>query len=55
MIIFFVSDIYRLTDEVLGEGACASVKTCVQISTEVEYAVKVNIFFSFANKLFQVF
>ncbi|KAG8201382.1 hypothetical protein JTE90_016857 [Oedothorax gibbosus] len=35
------SDIYELTDEVLGEGSCASVKTCIQISTQVEYAVKI--------------
>ncbi|KAF8784956.1 MAP kinase-interacting serine/threonine-protein kinase 1-like [Argiope bruennichi] len=35
------TDIYRLTDEVLGEGACASVRTCVQINSGQEFAVKI--------------
>ena len=30
-----------MTGEVLGEGAYASVQTCVDIYTEVEYAVKI--------------
>jgi len=34
-------EIYRLTGEVLGQGAYASVQTCVNIYTEVEYAVKI--------------
>lgn len=34
---------YRLTGEVLGEGAYASVQTCVNIYTDIEYAVKVRI------------
>jgi len=34
-------EIYRLTNEVLGRGAYASVETCVNIYTEVEYAVKI--------------
>merc|ERR1719495_485631 len=34
-------EIYRLTGEILGQGAYASVQTCVNIYTEVEYAVKV--------------
>jgi len=34
-------EIYRLTDEVLGQGAYASVQTCVNIFTDVEYAVKI--------------
>merc|ERR1712241_848355 len=34
-------ELYRLTGEVLGEGAYASVQTCVNIYTEVEYAVKI--------------
>jgi len=34
-------EIYRLTGEVLGQGAYASVQTCVNIFTEVEYAVKI--------------
>ena len=32
---------YRLTGEKLGQGAYASVQTCVNIYTEVEYAVKI--------------
>lgn len=34
-------DLYRLTGEVLGEGAYASVQTCVNIYTDLEYAVKI--------------
>jgi len=34
-------ELYRLTGEILGQGAYASVQTCVNIYTEVEYAVKV--------------
>jgi len=34
-------ELYKLTGEVLGEGAYASVKTCVNIYTDVEYAVKI--------------
>ena len=30
-------ELYRLTGEVLGQGAYASVQTCVNIYTEVEY------------------
>ena len=37
----FVQEIYRLTGEVLGQGAYASVQTCVNIYSEVEYAVKI--------------
>ncbi|XP_075236870.1 MAPK interacting serine/threonine Lk6 kinase isoform X2 [Lycorma delicatula] len=33
-------DLYRLTGEVLGEGAYASVQTCVNLLTDLEYAVK---------------
>lgn len=32
---------YKLTGEVLGEGAYASVQTCVNIYTELEFAVKI--------------
>uniref|UniRef100_A0A182P577 Protein kinase domain-containing protein n=1 Tax=Anopheles epiroticus TaxID=199890 RepID=A0A182P577_9DIPT len=32
-------ELYRLTGEVLGEGAYASVQTCINIYTELEYAV----------------
>ncbi|XP_053682220.1 probable serine/threonine-protein kinase pXi [Sabethes cyaneus] len=34
-------DLYKLTGEVLGEGAYASVQTCINIYTELEYAVKI--------------
>ncbi|KAK7789530.1 hypothetical protein R5R35_000834 [Gryllus longicercus] len=34
-------DLYRLTGEVLGEGAYASVQTCINIWTDLEYAVKI--------------
>jgi hypothetical protein len=34
-------EIYRLTNEILGRGAYASVETCVNIYTGVEYAVKI--------------
>ncbi|XP_062873198.1 MAP kinase-interacting serine/threonine-protein kinase 2a isoform X2 [Trichomycterus rosablanca] len=34
-------DVYRLQDEVLGEGAYAVVHTCTNLSTNKEYAVKV--------------
>ncbi|XP_065173994.1 MAP kinase-interacting serine/threonine-protein kinase 1 isoform X2 [Atheta coriaria] len=33
-------DLYKLTGEVLGEGAYASVQTCVNIFTDQEFAVK---------------
>lgn len=32
---------YKLTGDILGEGAYASVQTCVNIYTELEYAVKI--------------
>lgn len=34
-------ELYKLTGEVLGEGAYASVQTCVNIYNEKEYAVKI--------------
>ncbi|KAL0840641.1 hypothetical protein ABMA28_015840 [Loxostege sticticalis] len=34
-------DLYKLTGEVLGEGAYASVQTCVNIYTDQEFAVKI--------------
>ncbi|XP_076346288.1 MAP kinase-interacting serine/threonine-protein kinase 1-like isoform X2 [Tachypleus tridentatus] len=38
---FLPSDLYQLTGEILGEGAYASVRNCVNLYTGVEYAVKV--------------
>ncbi|XP_076355851.1 MAP kinase-interacting serine/threonine-protein kinase 1-like [Tachypleus tridentatus] len=34
-------DLYRLTGEILGEGAYASVRTCINLFTGNEYAVKI--------------
>ncbi|KAH1017875.1 hypothetical protein HUJ05_008468 [Dendroctonus ponderosae] len=34
-------DLYKMTGEILGEGAYASVQTCVSIYTEQEFAVKI--------------
>lgn len=36
-----ILELYKLTGEILGEGAYASVQTCVNIYTDLEYAVKV--------------
>lgn len=38
---FFYIDAYKLTGEVLGQGAYASVQTCVSVLTGLEFAVKV--------------
>lgn len=38
---YFFSDLYKLTGEILGEGAYASVQTCVNMYTDQEYAVKI--------------
>jgi hypothetical protein len=35
------AEMYRLTGEILGTGAYASVQTCVNVWTDMEYAVKV--------------
>lgn len=37
----FYAELYKLTGEILGEGAYASVQTCVNIYTDLEYAVKI--------------
>ncbi|VDM55801.1 unnamed protein product, partial [Angiostrongylus costaricensis] len=37
----YILDFYKLTDEKLGAGAYASVRTCVSIASGKEYAVKV--------------
>lgn len=34
-------DLYKLTGEILGEGAYASVQTCVNMYTNLEFAVKI--------------
>lgn len=34
-------DLYKLTGEVLGEGAYASVQSCTSLYTDLEYAVKI--------------
>lgn len=38
---YLLVDLYKLTGEVLGEGAYASVQTCVNIYTGMEFAVKI--------------
>jgi len=35
------SDVYEMTDEVLGEGSCASVRKCRKRTTGEEFAVKI--------------
>ena len=35
-----ILDLYKLTGEILGEGAYASVQSCINIYTGIEYAVK---------------
>lgn len=47
---FSILELYRLTGEFLGQGAYASVQTCVNIWTDVEYAVKVIYFFIFSTR-----
>lgn len=37
-----ITDVYRLHEEVLGEGAYARVQTCFNLITNKEYAVKVS-------------
>ncbi|XP_018327713.1 MAP kinase-interacting serine/threonine-protein kinase 2 [Agrilus planipennis] len=41
LVISLIADLYKLTGEILGEGAYASVQTCVNMFTEQEYAVKI--------------
>lgn len=36
------TDVYRLQEEVLGEGAYAKVQACISLITNKEYAVKVS-------------
>lgn len=38
------SDLYKLTDEVLGQGAFAKVQGCVSLQNGQEFAVKVTCF-----------
>lgn len=39
---FSFSDLYKLTDEVLGQGAYAKVQGCINLQNGQEYAVKVS-------------
>lgn len=39
--VFRFPDLYKLKGEVLGQGAYASVETCVNMLTDLEYAVKI--------------
>lgn len=40
-LVIAVTELYKLTGEVLGEGAYASVQTCTSLYTDLEYAVKI--------------
>lgn len=40
--IIIFSDIYKVLDDVLGQGAHTIVKSCVKLVTNQEYAVKVG-------------
>lgn len=42
--IIIFSDIYKVLDDVLGQGAHTTVKSCVKLVTNQEYAVKVGKF-----------
>lgn len=42
MYLLFSQDIYKVLDDVLGQGAHTTVKTCVKLATNQEYAVKVK-------------
>ena len=42
--ILIFSDIYKVLDDVLGQGAHTIVKSCVKLVTNQEYAVKVGKF-----------
>ena len=42
--IIILSDIYKVLDDVLGQGAHTIVKSCVKLVTNQEYAVKVSKF-----------
>ena len=46
--LLLLTELYRLTGEFLGQGAYASVQTCVNIWTYVDYAFKV-IYFSISS------
>jgi len=49
-----ISDVYKLQDEVLGEGAYARVETCISQITHKEYAVKVRFFSVHVLNLFEL-
>lgn len=38
----FSPDLYKLTEEVLGQGAYAKVQGCINLQNGQEYAVKVS-------------
>ena len=42
MYLSFSQDIYKVLDDVLGQGAHTTVKSCVKLTTNQEYAVKVR-------------
>lgn len=40
--LLFLPDLYKLTDEVLGQGAYAKVQGCISLQNGQEFAVKVS-------------
>ncbi len=42
-VFFSFADVYKLQNEILGEGAYAVVQTCINLITNKEYAVKASI------------
>lgn len=40
--LIFSPDLYKLTDEVLGQGAYAKVQGCISLQNRQEFAVKVS-------------
>ena len=52
MYLLFSQDIYKVLDDVLGQGAHTTVKSCVKLATNQEYAVKVRELYC-CDRLFQ--
>jgi len=51
MYLLFSQDIYKVLDDVLGQGAHTTVKSCVKLATNQEYAVKVRELYCFDSSL----
>lgn len=44
-----LADLYKLTDEVLGQGAYAKVQGCISLQNGQEFAVKVGVIVSLGS------